>query len=507
MPAPASQTAKARLANPTQLDIELIEDIAGFYNDPEAYVLYAFPWGQAGTPLADETGPDVWQCQVMAEIKAALEAGQAADEAVRTAIQLAVASGHGIGKTAFVAWLILWFMSTRDFPQVVVTANTGAQLSTKTWRELSKWNKMAINGSWFSWSATKFCHVLYPEVWFAAAIPWTEHNSEAFAGTHEKHVLVIFDEASAIADKIWEVAEGAMTTPGAMWLAFGNPTQTTGRFAQCFGKFKHRWIHRQIDSRTCKKANRAQIQKWVDDYGEDHDFVRVRVRGVFPRAGTLQFIGLDIVAAAQRRKAEGYLHFAKVMGVDVARHGDDQSVTTRRQQNHVWPQRKYRIPNLMTLADTVAGEIHEFKPDAVFIDATGLGWGLIDRLRQMNFGNIIFAVQVGEKAVAENRYWNKRSELWAAGKEWLEEGGCLPEDPEMEADLTGPQYAYDNKMRIMIESKDDMKARGLSSPDCADSLLLTFASPIAAKTKNPVETWRTRAGLDRARGEGSAQTA
>ena len=271
----------------TKLDIELIEDIAAFYNDPEGFVRYVFPWGQAGTPLANETGPDTWQCDVMGEIRSALLAGDSADKALQTAIQIAVSSGHGIGKTGFVAWIILWFMSTREFPQVVVTANTKTQLTTKTWRELSKWHKLAINRDWFDWTATKFAHVLYPEVWFAAAIPWTEHNSEAFAGTHEKHVLVVFDEASAIADKIWEVTEGAMTTPGAMWLAFGNPTQTTGRFAQCFGKFKHRWATRQIDSRTAKMANKAQIQKWIDDYGEDHDFVRVRVRGVFPRAGNL----------------------------------------------------------------------------------------------------------------------------------------------------------------------------------------------------------------------------
>ena len=301
MPAPAQQAGKGRLSSMTKLDLELVEDIAAFYDDPEGFVRYVFPWGQAGTPLADETGPDVWQCEVMGEIRSAIRSG--AD--VQTAVQIAVSSGHGIGKTGFVAWIILWFMSTRDFPQVVVTANTKTQLTTKTWRELSKWHKLSINQAWFGWTATKFAHVLYPEVWFAAAIPWTEHNSEAFAGTHEKHVLVVFDEASAIADKIWEVTEGAMTTPGAMWLAFGNPTQTTGRFSQCFGKFKHRWTTRQIDSRTAKMANKAQIQKWIDDYGEDHDFVRVRVRGVFPRAGSLQFISLDTVAKAQRRKSEG----------------------------------------------------------------------------------------------------------------------------------------------------------------------------------------------------------
>lgn len=500
MHASAQQAAKNRMSVLTKLDIELIEDIAGFFNDPEGFIRYAFPWGEKGTWLQDEPGLDEWQIEVCSSIREHLLAGGDAQEA----IQMAVASGHGIGKTALIAMLVLWFMSTREFPQVVVTANTSTQLSTKTWREISKWHKVAINRDWFQWTATKFYHVLYPEVWFAAAVPWTEGNSEAFAGTHEKHVLVIFDEGSNIADKIWEVTDGAMTTPGAMWIVFGNPTQNTGRFAQCFGKFKHRWITRQIDSRTAKKANKAQIQKWIDDYGEDHDFVRVRVRGVFPRAGSVQFISLETVANAMRRKAEGYTQFAKVMGVDVARHGDDQSVTTRRQANHVWPQRRYRISDLMQLADVVAGEIHEFKPDAVFIDATGMGWGVIDRLRQLNFGGLVIPVQVGEKATDEGRYADKRSELWGLAKDWLEGGGCLPASPELEDEYTGPQYGYDKRMRLQVESKKDMKARGLASPDGADSLNLTFASPIAPNTKHPRSSWRDRLGIKAKRGSAQA---
>ena len=489
----ARNAGKRALAAPTEHEIALIGDIAAFYDDPLGFVLYAFPWGEASGPLADEEGPDVWQRDVMGAITEAIKSGQD----VGTAIQVAVASGHGIGKTALVAWLILWYVSTHEFPQVVVTANTGTQLSSKTWRELSKWHKLAINQHWFAWTATRFSHVSYPETWFASAIPWTEHNSEAFAGTHEKHVLVVFDEASAIADKIWEVTEGAMTTAGAMWLCFGNPTQTAGRFAQCFGKFRHRWITRQIDSRTAKMANKAQIQKWIDDYGEDHDFVRVRVRGVFPRAGSLQFIAADLVSRAMGRQAEGYQAFSKVIGVDVARHGTDQSVVTRRQGNHVWPQKRYRIADLMELADVVAGHIHEFEPDCVFVDATGMGWGVIDRLRQMNFGHLVIPVQVGEKANNEARYVRKRDELWDKGKTWLTEGGCLPRDPELEADLTAPQYGYDPRMRIEIESKDDMRARDLPSPDSADSLLLTFANPIAVQTKRPVSSWRDRLGVSR----------
>ena len=128
-----------------------------------------------------------------------------------------------------------------------------------------KWHKLARNKEWFVWTATKFYLRDDPETWFASAIPWSEERSEAFAGTHEDHVLVIFDEASAVADIIWEVIEGAMTTGECVWLAFGNPTRNTGRFRECWRKFRHRWITRRVDARTAKKANAAQIERRLTD--------------------------------------------------------------------------------------------------------------------------------------------------------------------------------------------------------------------------------------------------
>ena len=241
-----------------------------YFNDPVGYVRTIL-----------RADPDEWQADVLRDIA--------------TNQRVAVASGHGIGKTAEIAWIIHWFISTRPDPQIVVTANTKNQLDSKTWRELAKWNKQALNADIFEHSATKFFLKDSPDTWFASAIPWTEHNSEAFAGTHEEHVLVLFDEASNIAQPIWDVVEGAMTTTGAKWVAFGNPTRNTGAFRECFGKFRHRWVCRQIDSRTAKMVDSKQVQQWIDDYGEDSDFVRVRVRGEFPRAGSNQFIsGEDV---------------------------------------------------------------------------------------------------------------------------------------------------------------------------------------------------------------------
>lgn len=472
----------------TRQDLDLARELSVYYADPLGFVLYVFPWGKKGTRLAEEDGPDEWQIEVLDELGKAVREGQ--DVADALPVLLAVASGHGIGKTALISWIILWFITTRDFPQIVVTAGKKDQLTSKTWRELAKWTKLAINGHWFIWTATKLEHALYPDMWYAHAIPWSKNAPENFAGTHEKHVLVLFDEASAIDDVIWEVTDGAMTTPGAMWIAFGNPTKNTGRFFDCFNRFRKMWRTFQIDSRTAKKANRRLLDMWVDIYGEDSDFVRVRVRGEFPRAGDLQFISSEDVRAAIDRTAVGQDLYGKVLGVDVARHGQDQSVLCLRQGKKLLKLKKLRINDTMQLAARVAEFINDERPDAVFVDATGIGWGVVDRLHQMGY-TFVIGVQVGERAFRPEQFYNRRAELWYDMREWIKDGGDLPDDKELETDLTSIEYGFDGKNRYVLESKDDMKERGLDSPDTADALALTFHSPVAP-TKATKETWRSR---------------
>ncbi len=465
-------------ATKRNLEAELQEHIAGFVYDPLGFVLFAFPWGEPGE-LKDETGPDEWQTQVLHDIGRELEAGSTLG-----ALLIAVRSGHGIGKTALIAWLIIWFMSTRPNPQIPVTANTKEQLTSKTWRELAKWSRLAINSHWFKWTATKFSHVDCPETWFASAIPWSKERSEAFAGTHEKYVLMVYDEGSAIDDVIWEVSEGAMTTDGAMWVVFGNPTRNTGRFFECFNKYRHRWKTYEIDSRKAKKANQDQIKKWAEDYGEDSDFFRVRVKGQAPRQGVVQFIPSDLVerAATGPITPDQYSFAPKVLGVDVARFGDDQSVILKRQGLCArFPVRKFRGVDTMRLASLVAEEIAAWKPDAVMVDVVGIGAGVVDRLRQL--GHDVIEVNAGAAATDDKTYHNKRVEMWGKLRDWLKAGGVIEDDAELKSDLTAPEYTFDAKERFVLESKDDLKARGMASPDSGDALALTFAENIVVIEK------------------------
>jgi len=449
----------------------LAETIAGMWNDPALYVSFAFPWGVAGTPLAGESGPDRWQIEIMESI-----AKDVSDEL--DSCRVAVASGHGIGKTALISWLILWFMSTRPSPQIVVTAGTESQLKTKTWRELAKWHKMSVNRDWFNWTATKFYQVDHEETWFASAIPWNANNPDAFQGTHEEGgTLIIYDEGSAIDDPIWEATEGAMTTTGAIWVAFGNPVRNSGRFKECFNRFKHRWHNFQIDSRTSKKANKKQVDEWVEDYGEDSDWVRIRVRGVFPRSGLTEFIPLDLVEKAMKYKVDHQITRFQplVMGVDVARFGDDQSVITFRQGRKVFPQLKYRSKDTMEMASLVAERIQRDHPALVFVDEAGLGAGVVDRLRQLGYGNIVIGVVGAHRPSDTIAYANKRVEMWGRMRDWLKQEVELPYDNELQTELTGPSYSHNKREQILLEKKEDMKRRGMASPDCADSLSLTFA--------------------------------
>ncbi len=497
---PRASTQLTRETDQMARKLERIRELAEFALDPLGFVQMMFPWGSKD--LAGYDGPDEWAVDILNQIGIKLRAGWSPDTAMAEAmdvIRMAVASGHGIGKSALVAWLIIWAMSTEQDCRAVITANTEKQLLTKTWPELAKWHRLFAYNDMFTCTATAYYSTQagHDKTWRADAIPWSENNTEAFAGLHNqgKRILLIFDEASAIADKVWEVAEGALTDADTqiIWCAFGNPTQSTGRFFACFNRLKHRWYTKHVDSRKVKITNKVQIQQWIDDYGEDHDFVRVRVRGVFPRASSLQFIGHDIVRRAMSRKIEDIqvAGFPKILSVDVARHGDDQSVITKRKGTKVWPQLKLRINDTMALAEHVALTIEEWGPEYVFIDATGLGWAVVDRLNQLGYADRVIAVQVGESAADERKYSNKRAEMWGRCRDWLKEGGMLPDDDELETDLTGPQYGMDENGRYQLERKKDMKKRGLASPDCGDSLALGFSQIVTSKVVEE-QSWRSR---------------
>ena len=482
-------------------DLLLAQDIAKFYYDPLGFVLYAYPWDTDKTlqlvklpspwnlVYGCEYGPDAWACELLDSIgQDVRERGFDGVKAVAP-IQYAISSGHGIGKSAMAAWLVDWVMSTRPHSKGVVTANTAEQLSSKTWAGVAAWTAKCITGHWFNITtgkgAMRMTHKQHPESWRVDAQTSREENSESFAGLHAASSTpwYLFDEASAIPTKIWEVAEGGKTDGEPMHFCFGNPTRNTGAFAECFGKQKHRWKTKQIDSRDVEITNKTLLGQWVTDYGEDSDFVKVRVRGVFPNASSLQFIPRELVDAAMKREppAGRYVGRTAAVGVDVARFGDDQSVIRTRigRDATAIPTKRFRELDTMQLASRVAEHIGYVKSlglkCVVFVDGGGVGGGVVDRLRQM--GHDVIEVQFGGKADDERKYLNKRAEMWGKLKEWLGTG-CLLPDESLTTEITSVEYMYTAKDQIQLEKKETMKQRGLSSPDDADALALTFAYPV-----------------------------
>lgn len=488
---------------------ELVDAVASFALDPYGFTMFAYQWGEAGTDLADDSGPDDWQREQL--ILLGEEVRKRVLNPNLPAIQIAVASGHGVGKSALLCWVVMWFISCHIDPTITVTANTLGQLSTKTWRELAKWHRRAINADWFQWTATMLYHKEAPGTHKADAVPWSKERSEAFQGAHAKYLLTIFDEGSAIDDSIWEATDGAMTTSGAIWLVFGNPTKTEGRFRECWRRFRHRWMTRQVDSRTAKMANKAQLQGWIDDYGEDSDFVRIRVKGEFPRASSTQLIGPDMIDAARaewkrrvpialvkRALAAGPWAFAqlkidpnqtapKLLMIDVARFGDDETVIGFRQGQTFVVLRRYRGLDTVQVAHYAAEWIQAIAPRATFVDANGVGAGVADILKDA--GHEIIPVNTAIRAMDERRFFNRRMETWWLMRDWLREGGAIPDDDvQLGDDLTAPHYSFAKKDQLQLETKDDMRSRGVPSPDAADCLALSFAQVIAQQLPGERET-------------------
>lgn len=477
---------------------QLIDDIAGFSRDPLGYVKYAFDWGSG--ELEEHPGPHEWQADVLSLIGTHLQ-GDSWD----TPLRIAVASGRGIGKSALIAMITHWAKDTCDDCRVVVTANTEDQLATKTWPEILKWCRRSITSSWWVQAATKICSAdkRHADTWRVDRQTWSENNVEAFRGLHNigKRMIFIFDEAAGIPTPIWQATEGTMTDEKTemIWIAFSNPSQNSGSFAECFGRLRHRWVHFQIDSRNVPGTNLEEIRRWIEDYGEDSDYVRVNVRGEFPRAGSKQFIAGDVVQEARHRDVGDQSRAYEIMSVDVARFGSNQTVIGSRRGLHAEILDKMRGENTIIVAQRVIERILQRKPRTCVIDGDGIGGGVADYVRtylaerwafgKNNRGEWVlpewFRLEEFHGGAAPGdafMYFNLRAEVWGKMRDWLVTGS-IPDDPELAADLVGPEYGYSNKNQIQLERKEDMDKRGLASPDSGDMLAMTFGVSPIPKTR------------------------
>ena len=460
-------------------------------DDPLAFVLLAFPWNEQGTPLENFSGPRRWQRQILSDIRDHIKANQG--KLNFDVFREAVASGRGIGKSALVSWLVIWMLSTRIGSTTIVSANSEAQLRSVTWAEITKWLAMSLNSHWFEVAATR----IMPAKWLTEIVErdlkkgtrywsvegrlWSEENPDAYAGVHNfDGVLLVFDEASGIPDSIWSVADGFFTenTPHRFHVAFSNPRRNTGYFYETFHSKRSFWRTRIIDARDVEGTDKNLYQRIIDEYGADSYQANVEVYGRFPSEGDDQFIPVDIVDQAMQRQRYKDETAPIAIGVDPARFGSDATVIAVRQGRDIIDIKRLRGSDTMEVVGHVIDAIEEYKPTMVVIDEGGLGAGIVDRLKEQRYK--IRGVNFGNKAMKQLMYGNKRAEMWGAMREWLKTAS-IPNDRFLKSDLIGPKLKPDSKGTIFLESKKDMKARGLASPDAADAIAVTFAYPLASR--------------------------
>jgi len=458
-------------------------------DDPEAFVLFSFPWGKKNTPLEKFSGPRAWQRELLRDLKAHIKKNNG--PLTMDTLRSAIASGRGIGKSAMVSWLILWMLSTRIGSSVVVSANSEAQLRSVTWGELAKWSAMLINSHWWEISATK----LVPAVWLTELVErdlklgtrywaaegklWSAENPDSYAGVHNHQgMLLIFDEASGIPDSIWSVGSGFFTEniPDRYWMAFSNPRRNTGYFFECFNAKREFWKTKQVDARTVEDTDKQVYEQIIAEYGKDSPEARIEVYGEFPTEGEDQFISPQLVDDAFAREKYKDETAPRVMGIDPARGGADSTVIVVRQGRDLISIKRYHGEDTMAIVGRVIDAMEEFKPTMTVIDEGGLGYGILDRLNEQRYK--VRGVNFGWKAKNSIMYGNKRAEIWGTMKDWLK-SASISQDRQLKADLTGPTKKPNSAGTIFLEGKKEMRARGLASPDAADALAVTFAFPVA----------------------------
>lgn len=490
----------AAYQNFKEIDDELADLMAELADDPYEWVKFAYEWGQGD--LAGFEGPDDWQSGYLKEWGQEIRArGFDGIEPVMP-YRVSTTSGHGVGKSALVGWAVGFIMSTRPHSKGIVSANSIPQLETKTWSEISKWMGRCITGRWFRITtgrgSLKIVHRVHPDTWRVDGMAWDETRPAAFAGLHAAtgSPFFIFDEASEIARIILETALGGLTDGEPFFMMFSNPTAASGFFYDSHHDMRHRFKTYQIDSRTARMTNKQLINEWIKDFGIDSDFVKVRVLGEFPLTGDRQFIPSGLVAACSAFDREPTFgpNDPIILGVDVARYGDDESVIKIRRGRDMrsYPMKIFRGLDTNQLAHEVRRIAEKLLPDAINVDGTGIGAGVIDNLRAWGIPNV-YEINFGG-ASPDPEYDDMATYMLGEMRKMMRTASCTIEDePILKRQLTARQYWIVQSKKgtaEKVESKEELKKNavknrdtspGAGSPDRADAHALTFATPVYAR--------------------------
>lgn len=442
-------------------------------DNPDDFVREVF----TGDPSLPDVVPEPWQVEAL--------------RAIAAENRIAIRSGHGVGKTTFLAWAILWFLLTHYPAKIPATAPTAHQLEDVLWAELAAWHRRLHPAlrQLVTLKSGRLDFTAAPEESFAVARTARREQPEAFQGFHAKHLLFIGDEASGIDDIVFQVGEGAMSTPNAKTILTGNPTRTQGYFYDAFHPVagQRRWWTLKVGCDESSRVDPDYIEDMKARYGEDSNVYRVRVLGEFPKQDDDVVIPLEWIEQAKARDVEPIVG-PVVWGVDVARYGSDRSAVAKRMMNHLLePVVSWSQADLMQTTGRIVAmyetTIGHRRPKQILVDAIGYGAGVADRLKEQGLPAI--AVNVSEKPGIGERYLRQRDELWFKAREWFQErDAVICDDETLIGELSSIRYTFTSNGKIRVEGKDEMKKRGLRSPDCfvAGTLVLT------PQGERPIET-------------------
>ena len=434
-----------------------VDFVRRYRNDPVGFVRGVF-----------RQEPDPWQIEFLD----AIAAGER---------KLSIRSGHGVGKSTGAAWAMLWYLTTRFPVKVVVTAPTSAQLFDALFAEVKRWineSPVAIRELYEVKSDRVSLKAAPSEAFLSVRVSRPE-QPEALQGIHSESVMLIADEASGVPEQVFEAAAGSMSGENACTILLGNPTRSSGFFFDTHNTMADQWWTRRVSCVDSPRVSDEYVKEMAMRYGEESNAFRVRVTGHFPLRDDDTAIPLELVESAQRRDIIITDNEPTIWGLDVSRFGSDRSALCKRRGREVIGIQTWQNLDLMQLTGAVVAEYESLQPRnqpvQINVDSIGLGGGVCDRLRELGLPAV--GINTSESPSSKQTYTNLRAELWFKVKAFLEARDCaLPKDDDLLAELVAAKYKFTSSGKMQLESKDQMRKRGLRSPDLADALCLTFAN-------------------------------
>jgi hypothetical protein len=459
-------------------------------------------WVERYGPAAGEEGPvrlvrevfgvdpDEWQEEVLRDFG-------------RGTRRISIRSCHGPGKTCLVAWMV-WCMLLTRFPQkTVATAPTRGQLFDGLFAEVETWGKRLppqINAL-YNHKSDRIELLASPSESFFTARTARAETPEALQGIHSDHVLLIADEASGVAEPIFEAGSGSMSGESCQTVLLGNPVRTSGFFFESHNRLSHMWKTYHIRAAGAEWPSGIPSYRVADDYvreqaalyGDDSNAYRIRVLGEFPASDEDTVIPFSLVESARMRELELPKQMPEVWGLDVARFGSARNALVGRNKRAVTSIEVWDQVDLMQTAGRVYDKYHQTapfdRPKVILVDIIGMGAGVVDRLLELKLP--VRGVNASETAGTTERFMRARDELWWKGRDWLAGNDVMMKASDdiavaeielLAQELCGPRYAFTSSGKIKVEGKDEMRKRGLRSPDVADAFILTFAEDLSILT-------------------------